>query len=223
MSTADHAGRPLRSSTPPRTAPMANAGATSATRGADSAAGRGDGGTLRRDTGARQAADSQATRPVPAGREGGPARTGAAPVQRPVEAGQRPANGVQRPAGRPASARRVRLTVSRVDPWSAMKVSFLLSVALGIAGVIATAVLWTVLDAMGVFDQINGVIGQVVADGSNSFDILDFVGFTRVVSLSIVIGVVDVILMTAIATLAAFLYNISSALVGGLKLTLTDD
>ena len=49
------------------------------------------------------------------------------------------------PAPRPASARRVRLTVSRVDPWSAMKVSFLLSVALGIAMVVMVFVLWTIL------------------------------------------------------------------------------
>ena len=104
-----------------------------------------------------------------------------------------------------------------------MKISFLLSVALGIALVVATVVLWTVLDAMGVFDQVNGVIGQVVQDGGSKFDILDFIGFTRVVSLSIVIGVVDVILFTAIATLAAFLYNVSGALVGGVQLTLTDD
>ena len=137
-----------------------------------------------------------------------PGRTGrgapAVPVSAPCAAGGSP-------AGRPASARRVRLTVSRVDPWSAMKVSFLLSVALGIALVVMTVVLWTVLDAMGVFDQVNGVIGEVIQDDGTQFDILDFVGFTRVVSLSIVFGVVDVILFTAISTLAAFLYNVSPA------------
>ena len=52
---------------------------------------------------------------------------------------------------------------------------------------------------------------------------MDYLGFGRVLSLSIVIGVIDVILMTALATLGAFLYNICSALVGGLQLTLTDD
>ncbi|NHI19561.1 DUF3566 domain-containing protein [Phycicoccus endophyticus] len=181
----------------------------------------------------------EATRPVPTGRSGeaatsttatAPAKS-AAPAQPATRdeprASERPVTQqAPRPAAvatRPASARRVRLTVSRIDPWSAMKISFLLSVALGIALVVATVVLWTVLDAMGVFDQVNGVIGQVIQDGGTEFDILDFVGFTRVVSLSIVIGVVDVILMTAIATLAAFLYNVSSALVGGVQLTLTDD
>jgi hypothetical protein len=128
-----------------------------------------------------------------------------------------------RQAPRPASARRVRLTVSRVDPWSAMKIAFLLSVALGIAGVVMVFVLWTILAGMGVFDQINGIVGQVVQDGQQRFDIMDFIGLGRVLSLSIVIAVIDVILVTAIATLAAFLYNVSSALVGGVQLTLTDD
>lgn len=134
-------------------------------------------------------------------------------------------SGRQAPAPQPArsSGRRVRLTVSRVDPWSAMKMSFLLSVALGIAGVVMVAVLWTILAGMGVFDQVNGLVGQIIQDGENTFDIMDFLGFGRVVSLAIVVGVIDVILMTALATLAAFLYNVSSSLVGGLQLTLTDD
>ncbi|MFC7490557.1 MULTISPECIES: DUF3566 domain-containing protein [unclassified Knoellia] len=122
-----------------------------------------------------------------------------------------------------ATGRRVRLTVSRVDPWSAMKMSFLLSVALGIAGVVMVSVLWMILAGMGVFDQVNGLVGQIIQDGENTFDIMDFLGFGRVVSLAIVVGVIDVILMTALATLAAFLYNVSSSLVGGLQLTLTDD
>ena len=127
------------------------------------------------------------------------------------------------PAPRPASARRVRLTVSRVDPWSAMKVSFLLSVALGIAMVVMVFVLWTILAGMGVFDQVNNLVGSIIQDGDKKFDIMDFVGFGRVVSLSIVFAVIDVVIFTAIATLGAFIYNVSASLVGGLGLTLTDD
>ena len=42
-------------------------------------------------------------------------------------------------------------------------------------------------------------------------------------SLSIVFAVVDVVLLTAVATIGAFIYNVSANLVGGLHLTLTDD
>ena len=146
-----------------------------------------------------------------------PGQKGSAPSKQ--AAGPRPA------AGRaPGTGRRVRLTVSRVDPWSAMKMSFLLSVALGIAMVVMVFVLWSVLAGMGIFDRVNDIAQQVFgADGSDPFDIMDYIGLGRVVSLSIVIGVIDVILFTAIATLGAFLYNVSAALVGGLQLTLTDD
>ena len=135
-----------------------------------------------------------------------------------------PAAATARPAARKAKGpRRVRLAVARMDPWSVMKMSFLLSVALGIAGVILTAVLWMILSGMGVFSEVNRLVGTIFNDTENPFDIMDFLGFGRVLSLSIVIGVIDVILMTALSTLGAFLYNICSALVGGLQLTLTDD
>ncbi|HET7399033.1 MAG TPA: DUF3566 domain-containing protein [Intrasporangium sp.] len=119
--------------------------------------------------------------------------------------------------------RRVRLAVARVDPWSVMKMSFLLSVAIGIAGVILTAVLWMILSTMNVFTDIEGVLQSLQTTTTNPFSIKDYVGFGRVVSLSVVIGVVDVLLLTAITTVMAFLYNICSALVGGVQLTLTDD
>ena len=132
--------------------------------------------------------------------------------------------GVSPAASRRPAPRRVKLTVSRVDPWSVMKMSFLLSVAIGIAGVVMVSVLWTILSGMGVFADINRMVQEVLSSNNGSrFDLMDYIGLGRVVSLSIVIGVIDVILMTALSTLGAFLYNVSSSLVGGLQLTLTDD
>ena len=141
--------------------------------------------------------------------------------QRPVPpAGQAPSP----EANRRAAPRRVKLTVSRVDPWSVMKMSFLLSVAVGIAGVVMVSVLWMILSSMGVFADINRTVEDVLSTNNGStFDLMDYIGLGRVVSLSIVISVIDVILLTAISTLGAFLYNVCSSLVGGLQLTLTDD
>lgn len=115
----------------------------------------------------------------------------------------------------------MKLSVARVDPWSVMKLAFLLSVAIGIATVVAAVALWTVLDGMGVFSRLDGMLTEIL--GSSEFDLFDYVGFGRVVSLSTVIAVANVVLITAIATLGAILYNIASSLVGGLHLTLTDD
>ena len=130
--------------------------------------------------------------------------------------------------GRPVrrtGPRRVRLVLQRVDPWSVMKISFLVSVALGVATVIAVAVLWTVLNGMNVFATVNDLIVEITTGETSSqeFNLMDYVGFGRVVSLSVVIGVINVILLTALATLTAFLYNVCTALVGGAQLTLSDE
>ena len=149
-------------------------------------------------------------------------RTATSPVRDPASGAASASSAPE--SHRPSAPRRVKLSVSRVDPWSVMKMSFLLSVAVGIAGVVMVAVLWMILSGMGVFADINRTVEEVLNSSNGStFDLMDYIGLGRVVSLSIVIGVIDVILLTAISTLGAFLYNVCSSLVGGLQLTLTDD
>jgi hypothetical protein len=158
------------------------------------------------------------TERVPTG--GASARpAGARPAPaRPAAEGPR----TEAPAPAPAGPRRVRLAVARVDPWSVMKLSFLLSFAIGIMIVIASAVVWMTLDSMAVFTQLNTTIAEIT--GSETFfPLLDFVAFDRVMALATIIAIVDIVLLTALATIGAFLYNIVAALVGGIHLTLTDD
>ena len=124
--------------------------------------------------------------------------------------------------GRDGAPRRVRLSISRVDPWSVMKLSFLLSVAIGLMIVVAAAVVWFVLDGLMVFTKVNDMITEIVGEESK-INFLQFVEFSRVVSGATVVAVVDVVLLTALSTIGAFLYNITAALVGGVTLTLTDD
>ncbi|GGB22690.1 hypothetical protein GCM10011492_10610 [Flexivirga endophytica] len=160
----------------------------------------------------------QGARPTPkAGAKGRPTR----PTSQQRRPAPRGAAAGRRPGGR-STPRRVRLTLSRVDPWSVMKIAFLLSVAIGIAMVVMIAMLWIVLQGMGVWDNVNELLRTLETSGK-TFDIMDYVGFGRVVSLSVVIAVVDVLLMTALATLGAFLYNICSSLVGGVQMTLSDE
>jgi len=126
---------------------------------------------------------------------------------------------------RRSGPRRVRLTIQRIDPWSVFKISLLVAVGLGIAMVVAVAVLWTVLSGMNVFNTINTFIVQVTSgeDGASQFDLMQYIGLGRVLSLTVVFAVANVLLLTALATLSAFLYNVCSALVGGAHLTLSDE
>lgn len=124
----------------------------------------------------------------------------------------------------PASVgpRRVRLAVTRVDPWSAMKMSFLLSIAAGIMLVVAAVVFWKVLDGLQVFTEIDAIIKEILGENTE-VNVLQYVELSRVVSLATLIAIIDVVLLTALGTIGAFLYNVVAALVGGIHLTLTDD
>ncbi|MER7394429.1 DUF3566 domain-containing protein [Streptomyces sp. NPDC000151] len=120
--------------------------------------------------------------------------------------------------------RKARLRVARADPWSVMKVSFLLSIALGLCTLVAVSVLWMVMDAMGVFTTVGGTISEATSsDGGSGFDLETFLSLPRVLLFTGVIAVIDVVLATALATLGAFIYNLSAGFVGGVELTLAED
>jgi len=120
--------------------------------------------------------------------------------------------------------RKARLRVAKADPWSVMKVSFLLSIALGICTVVASAVLWMVMDAMGVFSTVGGTISEATGSNeSNGFDLQSYLSLPHVLMFTSVIAVIDVVLATALGTLGAFIYNLSAGFVGGVELTLAED
>ena len=126
------------------------------------------------------------------------------------------------PAGRPP--RRARLRLTRIDPWSVMKTAFLLSMAFGIVTVVSVLMVWSVLGAAGVWDSINQTVADVVGgETSANFDIENYLGTSRVIGFTMLVAVIDVVLLTAIATLGAFLYNMAAALLGGVEVTLSED
>lgn len=189
--------------------------------------------------GTRPAAPRQAPvgTPRPAGSAPRPAGTAQRPTGAPRPAGQRPAGqrpAGQRPAGAPAGGRpqqlvrpapkakvrKARLLISKVDPWSVLKMAFLLSVALGIVTVVASVVFWTVLDLTGIFGTINTLLTEIIGA---DFDLAQLASLGQVASFATIIAVVNVVLLTALSMLAAVLYNLSSTLVGGIGVTLTDD
>jgi Transmembrane domain of unknown function (DUF3566) len=130
-----------------------------------------------------------------------------------------------RPVGSQVRVRKARLRVARVDPWSVMKVSFVLSIALGIVSLVGTAVVWEVLSSLGVFSSLNKTVGDLTSggSGSNGFDLSSVLSFSRVEGYMLIVALVDVVLVTALATLGSYLYNLSSGFVGGLEVTLAED
>ncbi len=135
------------------------------------------------------------------------------------------------PAPTPAPAtpvrrrpRRARLKVTRTDPWSVMKIAFMLSLAAGIMTVVAVAFLWMALDAAGVFSKVGETVNSVTSGGADKgFDLEGYLTLSRVLGITGIIAAVEVVVMTALATLLAFMYNVSSGMVGGVEVTLAED
>ena len=117
-------------------------------------------------------------------------------------------------ANTPRGPRRARLQLKHIDPWSTMKFTLVLSVALFVVWMIAVGLLYGVLGGMGVWDKVNSLYDQVA--GGN------LITASFVLSSAAVIGAINIVLFTALATVGSFVYNLCSDLVGGIELTLSE-
>jgi hypothetical protein len=116
---------------------------------------------------------------------------------------------------------RANMQIRRVDPWSALKVSLVLSVALFFVWMIAVAFLYLVLGGMGVWSKLNSNVGDLLTSASGSSG-GELVSSGTIFGGAALIGLVNIVLLTAMATCGAFIYNLTTDLVGGVEVTLAD-
>ena len=127
-------------------------------------------------------------------------------------------------ASQAAHRRRAKLRLVRVDPWSVTKAAFLLSIAFGVMCVVAVFLVFSIMSASGLWDSVNQTIQDVVNQpADDAFDIKEYVGMSRVMGITMLISAIDVVILTALATLGAFIYNMAASLLGGVEITLAED
>jgi hypothetical protein len=114
---------------------------------------------------------------------------------------------------------RASMQIRRIDPWSTLKVSLVLSVALFFVWMIAVAFLYLVLGGMGVWSKLNSNVGDLLNNASGSADL---VSSGAIFGSALLIGLVNIVLFTAMATIGAFIYNLATDLIGGVEVTLAD-
>ncbi len=122
-------------------------------------------------------------------------------------------------SSRPAGPVRASMQIRRVDPWSTLKVSLVLSVALFFVWMIAVAFLYLVLGGMGVWSKLNSNVGDLLNNTSGSAEL---VSSGTIFGGAVLIGLVNIVLLTAVATIGAFIYNLTTDLIGGVEVTLAD-
>jgi hypothetical protein len=140
-------------------------------------------------------------------------------------AGRAPAPAKHKPqkgsAQRPA--RQAHLTVARVEPWSVMKFSFVVSIVAFVILFVAVSILYGTLSALGVFDSLQRVVTSVTSSqDSAGVNAAKWWSASRVLGYTGLLGSVNIVLITAMSTIGAVVYNLTSRLIGGVEVTLRE-
>ncbi|MFJ7288559.1 DUF3566 domain-containing protein [Curtobacterium sp. AB451] len=128
---------------------------------------------------------------------------------------------LQKKAKRPVGTRQVRLRLVYVDFWSMVKLSFLIALAGSIVIVVATALVWVILNQTGVFTQIDALLKDVT--GQNNYSIMDQFSLGQVLGFSVVVGILNVVVGTVLGAIVSVLYNLSVRITGGLLVGFTNN
>jgi len=149
-------------------------------------------------------------------------------ARRPGPGGPQGSGAVRMPPGtRPQFAnqqsRSALLSLQRIEPMSVMKFSFLLSLVAWVVLFVAVAIIYFSLSKLGVFTKIEQTVGLVTYNkdhpGSNA---ASWFSASRVLEYTALVCTINAILFTALATVGAVLYNLVTALTGGIEVTLRE-
>lgn len=119
-----------------------------------------------------------------------------------------------------APSKQVRLKLVYIDFWSAVKFSFLVSMCLAIVSVVSTVLIYTVLLQTGVLAKVNELFMDIVGEENSLMTIL---GFPQVFGFSVVVGILNIIVGTALGAVASLVYNLLVRMLGGFQLGFTSN
>jgi hypothetical protein len=119
--------------------------------------------------------------------------------------------------------RRADLVLARLEPWSVMKFSFLISLVAWVMLFVAVAVLYFALSSLGVFDSIQKTLESVTSSsGSPGVSLTKWFSASRILGYTMLIGAINIVLITALSTVGSMIYNLVTHLGGGIEVTLRE-
>src|SRR3954467_7215410 len=99
--------------------------------------------------------------------------------------------------------RRARLQLRHINPWTVLKFSCVLSIALFFVWLIVVGVLYGVLDGAGVIQKVNDTVVKINGTGSKPP-----ITANIVFGGAAIIGVVNIVLLIALSTVGSIVYNL---------------
>jgi membrane protein required for beta-lactamase induction len=128
-----------------------------------------------------------------------------------------------RAKARTGEGRHANLVIARLEPWSVMKFSFLISLVAWVILFVAVTLLYYALSGLGVFAAIQRTLESVTSSQqSPGVSLAAWTSASRVLGYTMLIGAVDIILITALSTIGAVIYNLVTHLGGGIEITLKE-
>lgn len=111
---------------------------------------------------------------------------------------------------------RRRMTLRRIDPWSMLKFGFVLNLCFLAIALLGAAIVWWVVNRLGLIEQACDLATEVGfeqcgVNGGNLFRLL------------LLLGILGVVVQTALFVFGAFLHNLIADLVGGIAVTLNEE
>jgi Transmembrane domain of unknown function (DUF3566) len=121
------------------------------------------------------------------------------------------------------AGRRAELVVARLEPWSVMKFSFLMSLVAWVVLFVAVAFLYFTLSSLGVFTSIEHTLSSVTSSNNSSgMNLKHWFSASRILGYTMLLGAVNIILITALCTVGSMIYNLVTHLGGGIEVTLRE-
>jgi hypothetical protein len=111
--------------------------------------------------------------------------------------------------------RRVRRIIRKIDPWTVLKVSLVLNTIGALVWVLGVWVAWSIAVQRGIPEAFVDVFGRLTIAVSPDGEL-----YFRVI---VILAIIGVIVMTALMTLVAVLYNLISDVVGGVELIMLEE
>jgi len=108
------------------------------------------------------------------------------------------------------SAKTVNLKLTRINFWSAIRMGFVVTIALGIGTILAFLILWVVLSAVGVTNALSSQVGIQL-------------NLASVLSAGLTLAVFNIVLGTLLAGIYAAIFNLVARITGGLSVGFTNN